>query len=70
MVEEILWLIFPSTTKNPFAIDHHYFNTLSLDNSVILTGAMIDFLQKVCSGRPAYLAEGFFKSTCVFDDHL
>ena len=48
IIAEIVQLAFsPLPPKNPFAIDHQYFNELNLAVSLVETGAMIHFLRKV-----------------------
>ncbi len=52
-----------SAPGNPFAVDHDYFNTLSLGESAVLSAAMIDFLLRVYDQKPQY-------SAAILDDIL
>jgi hypothetical protein len=64
VIEEIIKVSMGSSVPiNPFAVDHDYFNTLSLSESAVLSAAMIEFLLKVYDQKPAYTAE-------VLDDIL
>jgi hypothetical protein len=58
IVEEVLRLALTPNLGNPFAVDHEYFNTLSLEASFLQTGAMLEFLIKVYLRKPAFAAQG------------
>ncbi|KAG0268780.1 hypothetical protein DFQ27_005714 [Actinomortierella ambigua] len=44
---EIITLTLSPSPINPFRINHTYFDQLPLEECVIATGAMLDFLQRV-----------------------
>jgi hypothetical protein len=58
IIDEILRLCLPAAPSNPFAVDHDFFNTLSLQASYLLTGALLDFLVRVYARSPVYAGEG------------
>ncbi|KAG0036110.1 hypothetical protein BGZ82_004693 [Podila clonocystis] len=47
IMAEIITLTLSPSPVNPFRINHVYFDTLPLEECVIATGAMMDFLQRV-----------------------
>lgn len=54
VITEILNMILVPAVANPFAIDHEYLNRLSLEGSVILSAALVDFFLKVLMKRPPF----------------
>jgi hypothetical protein len=58
VITEILNMILVPPVANPFAIDHEYLNRLSLEGSMILSAALVDFLLKVLVKRPPFAAHG------------
>lgn len=58
MIDEIMSLAVAKKPDNPFEVDHDYFNSLSVEGSLILSGAMLDFLRKIYLRKPAYSAHG------------
>ncbi|TPX34570.1 hypothetical protein SmJEL517_g02810 [Synchytrium microbalum] len=61
LVTEVLSLILIPSPENPFAVDNAYWDTLPVEEAVMATGAMMDFLQRVYYRNPPY-------STKVMDD--
>jgi len=47
IISEIVRINVQPQPRNPFAIDHSYFDKLPQEECIIATGAMADFLQKV-----------------------
>ncbi|KAG0221601.1 hypothetical protein BGX31_009715, partial [Mortierella sp. GBA43] len=47
IMAEIITLTLSPAPINPFRINHAYFETLPLEECVVATGAMMDFLQRV-----------------------
>ncbi|KAF9961876.1 hypothetical protein BGZ70_008194, partial [Mortierella alpina] len=47
IMAEIITLTLSPSPINPFRINHAYFDTLPLEECVVATGAMLDFLQRV-----------------------
>ncbi|KAF9370634.1 hypothetical protein BGX21_005464, partial [Mortierella sp. AD011] len=47
IMAEIITLTLSPSPVNPFRINHTYFEALPLEECVIATGAMVDFLQRV-----------------------
>ncbi|KAG0205495.1 hypothetical protein BGX28_002931 [Mortierella sp. GBA30] len=47
IMAEIITLTLSPSPINPFRINHSYFDTLPLEECVVATGAMLDFLQRV-----------------------
>ncbi|KAF9353279.1 hypothetical protein BGX34_011656 [Mortierella sp. NVP85] len=47
IMAEIITLTLSPSPINPFRINHAYFETLPLEECVVATGAMMDFLQRV-----------------------
>ncbi|KAJ1965331.1 hypothetical protein IWQ62_002689 [Dispira parvispora] len=56
IIVEVVCLTLRPQPDNPFAIDHDYFDKLPLEESVVRTGAMVKFLQKM-SVRHYYFSE-------------
>lgn len=72
IMAEIITLTLSPSPINPFRINLAYFDTLPLEECVIATGAMMDFLQRVYmkdtpyteSGRPSnYFMDNRFMPT-------
>lgn len=55
---EIITLTLSPSPINPFRINHSYFDTLPLEECVIATGAMMDFLQRVYMKDTPYTESG------------
>jgi hypothetical protein len=47
IIAELVAICTIPAPKDPFAVDYSYFDTLPLAESVLATGAMVNFLQKV-----------------------
>jgi hypothetical protein len=47
IIAELVGLTLPSAPGNPFAIDHGYLDGLPLEESVLLSGALVEFLSSV-----------------------
>ncbi|KAI8141655.1 hypothetical protein BJV82DRAFT_670561 [Fennellomyces sp. T-0311] len=47
MVLEVLGLVMTSCPSNPFQLDHAYLEALPVEESVLLTGALLNFLQNI-----------------------
>jgi hypothetical protein len=60
ILQEIVQLGLSAPVKNPFAIQHAFFDDVPLAQSVTLTAALIMFLNKVYSYAPTYAPEGSF----------
>ena len=58
IIAEVLSLAMSPPVANPFEINHEFFNELTLHESWILSGAMIEFLHKVYSRPSPYREEG------------
>ena len=69
VIDEILKLSMNQLPVNPFAVDHAYFNTLSLEKSVIVTGALLELLQKIHARSPPYAAEGMLEGVHTHVSH-
>ncbi|RKP24275.1 hypothetical protein SYNPS1DRAFT_29958 [Syncephalis pseudoplumigaleata] len=54
IVAEITLQTLDPPPENPFAVDHAFFDTLPLEESMLLTGAMVDFLQRLCLRKFSY----------------
>ncbi|RKP07773.1 hypothetical protein THASP1DRAFT_30410 [Thamnocephalis sphaerospora] len=54
VIAEIVQQTMDPPPENPFAIDHSYFEQQPVEESMLLTGAMADFLQKLCLRQYAY----------------
>jgi hypothetical protein len=68
ILAEVVTLSLQPPPSNPFAINHAYFDGLPLEESIVLVGAMIDFLQKVYLKNYPFEAQGerrFCNSTGV-----
>lgn len=60
IMAEVLALALSPAPENPFAIDHTYYDGLTLEESILTTGAMLEFLRKVFLKNPPY-AEAVYK---------
>ncbi|KAI9245860.1 hypothetical protein BDA99DRAFT_543507 [Phascolomyces articulosus] len=47
MIKEVFIMITESCPTNPFKLDHTYLGSLPLEESVLLTGALLNFLQNL-----------------------
>lgn len=47
IISEVISLALSPPPENPFTIDHTYFDSMPMEESIVCTGAMIEFLQKV-----------------------
>lgn len=70
ILEEIVNLAMVPPPKNPFEINHSHFDSLPVSMSVVLTGALLDFLQKIYVRSPEYAAEGTQFTFLVVDIHI
>lgn len=61
IIAEILNTAVSPPPLNPFQVDHSFFDNLPLEESVVCTAAMLDFLQKV------YIKDGAY-SQLVMED--
>lgn len=59
MIADIIWLNVVPSPRNPFEVDHEYFENLSLEEYILSSGAMIHFLQRVLMhGDHSYHTKG------------
>ncbi|KAJ3039937.1 hypothetical protein HDV00_011603 [Rhizophlyctis rosea] len=54
IIDDITALVMQPPPFNPFAVDHKYFETLPVEESIIRIGAMMEFLQQVYAADHAY----------------
>lgn len=54
IIGEIVRINVQPQPRNPFAVDHSYFDMLSLEECIIATGAMADFLQRILTKDHSY----------------
>jgi hypothetical protein len=54
VIAEIIQKTIQPPPENPFELDHSYFEQQPVEENMLLTGAMIDFLQKLCLRRYPY----------------
>lgn len=54
IIAEILSQTLDPAPENPFALDHTYYDSLPLEESMLLSGAMVDFLQRLCLRKYGY----------------
>ncbi|KXS15799.1 hypothetical protein M427DRAFT_56370 [Gonapodya prolifera JEL478] len=60
IVAELVTLALHPPPSNPFAIDHAFFDSIPLEESIVLSGAMVDFLSKLYTRRSQW-SEGVFE---------
>ena len=58
IIGEIVRINVQPQPRNPFAVDHSYFDTLSHEECIIATGAMVEFLQRVLKKEHSYNSLG------------
>eukprot|EP00794_Sanderia_malayensis_P011348 gene11348-12531_t len=58
IVSEIVRLNVIPSPRNPFAIDHGYFDTLGPEECIISTGAIVHFLQSILKEDHSYNSKG------------
>jgi hypothetical protein len=58
IIAEITLQTLDPPPENPFAVDHVFFETQPLEESMLLTGAMVDFLQRLCLRKFPYTERG------------
>lgn len=59
ILAEVIRLNVVPSPRNPFEVDHAYFESLQLEDFVLATGAMIHFLQRVLMhGDHSYHTKG------------
>jgi hypothetical protein len=63
IMAEIITLTLSPSPINPFRINHAYFETLPLEECVVATGAMMDFLQRVYMKDTPYTDAGEYRTT-------
>ncbi|CAG8532375.1 4996_t:CDS:2 [Acaulospora colombiana] len=62
IIAEVMTLsLTPQAPENPFEVDHSYYDTLPLEESIVRTGAMVHFLQN------AYLRDTSYADK-IFED--
>ncbi|KAG5459602.1 MAG: hypothetical protein BJ554DRAFT_8455, partial [Olpidium bornovanus] len=61
IIAEVMELALTPPPENPFAVDHSYFDTQTLEESVLASGAMVDFLRKVYLKESPYAEMGEFQ---------
>ena len=66
IIAEIITLTLSPSPVNPFRINLSYYETLPLEECVIATGAMLDFLQRVYMKDTPYTEAGKFFSVCSY----
>ncbi|KAL7753321.1 hypothetical protein RI367_001096 [Sorochytrium milnesiophthora] len=59
IIAELISITVQPPPKNPFAVDHTFYDTLPLEESLVCVSAMIDFLQKVYIRDTPYAEEVF-----------
>ncbi|KAJ3106811.1 hypothetical protein HDU97_005518 [Phlyctochytrium planicorne] len=59
IVAEVLVLVLLPQPSNPFMVNHKFFDSLPVEESLISTGAMIEFLQNVLTHDVPYASEVF-----------
>ncbi len=58
MVAEVVRVNVVPSPRNPFAVDHAFFDTLCPEERIIATGAMIYFLQRLLNEEHSYNSKG------------
>ncbi|KAI9593332.1 hypothetical protein BDF19DRAFT_166668 [Syncephalis fuscata] len=58
IIAEITQQTLDPPPENPFAVDHSFFESQPLEESMLLTGAMVDFLQRLCLRKYSYTEQG------------
>ncbi|KAG9284543.1 hypothetical protein G9A89_014147 [Geosiphon pyriformis] len=70
IIAEIISLSLSPPPANPFEIDHTYYDTLPLEESAVITGAMANFLQKVYLKDTPYADKIFEDIKIILQRHF
>ncbi|KAJ3336734.1 hypothetical protein HDU93_002279 [Gonapodya sp. JEL0774] len=58
IVAELVTATLLPPPSNPFAVDHSFFDSIPLEESIVLSGAMVDFLSKLYTRRTPWSESG------------
>ncbi|EPZ31864.1 hypothetical protein O9G_004255 [Rozella allomycis CSF55] len=70
IVEELLSVANNTPVSNPFAIDHTYFDTLSIEESIVCSSALLNFLNKLFQQERPYKNEIWKDMQALMKRHL